>query len=207
MEFLKELFAEPLSFEAFQKAVQEKGIKLADLSTGKYADVDKLTKATNDLKTANETIKKMTDEIDTLKANNASAEEWKSKFEGLQEEINKEKEAAQAAAEDQALTDAIVATFGDKKFTSDYVRNGIIADMKTEIAKPENKGKSYDAILEGLTKDKEGIFANPNPPGDMTGMGKVDTSSITKEQFAKMGYLERNKLYNENKELYNQLKE
>lgn len=179
MDFLKELFAEPLSFEAFQKAVQDKGIKLADLSTGKYADVDKLTKTINDLKTANDTIKKMTDEIDSLKANNASAEEWKSKFEGLQETIKKEKEAAQAAAEDQALTDAIVATFGDKKFTSDYVRNGIIADMKTEIAKPENKGKGYDAIFEGITKDKEGIFANPNPPGDMTGMGKVETGKTS----------------------------
>ena len=48
MDFLKELFAEPLSFEAFQKAVQDKGIKLADLSTGKYADVDKLTKKRRD---------------------------------------------------------------------------------------------------------------------------------------------------------------
>ena len=62
------------------------------------------------------------------------------------------------------MTDAIIATFGDKKFTSDYVRNGIIADMKTEIAKPENKGKGYNEIFETLTKDKEGIFANPNPP-------------------------------------------
>ena len=179
MDFLRELFAEPLSFEAFQKAVQDKGIKLADLSTGKYADVDKLTKATNDLKTANDTIKKMTDEITTLKASNASAEEWKTKFEGLQEEINKEKESAQAAAEDKALTEAIEAVFGDKKFTSDYVRNGIIADMKTEIAKPENKGKGYDAIFEGLTKDKEGIFTNPNPPANMTGMGKLTSTGMS----------------------------
>ena len=65
--------------------------------------------------------------------------------------------------------------FGEKKFTSDYARDGLIADMKTEIAKPENKGKGYAEILEAYTKDKEGIFANPNPPAPMPGMGKVDT--------------------------------
>ena len=75
------------------------------------------------------------------------------------------------------MTEAITAVFGDKEFTSDYVRNGIIADMKTEIAKAENKGKGYAEIFESLTKDKEGIFANPNPPADMTGMGKVDTGN------------------------------
>ena len=42
MDFLKELFTEPLSFEAFSKAVAEKGFKLADLSSGKYVDKDKL---------------------------------------------------------------------------------------------------------------------------------------------------------------------
>ena len=87
MEFLRELFSEPLSFEAFSKAVQEKGIKLADLSTGKYADIDKLNKANGDLKTANETIKTLRDEMQTLKDNNASAEEWKKKFEDLTADI------------------------------------------------------------------------------------------------------------------------
>ena len=30
MEFLKELFSEPLTFEAFSEAIAEKGIKLAE---------------------------------------------------------------------------------------------------------------------------------------------------------------------------------
>lgn len=179
MEFLRELFAEPLSFDAFQKALNSKGIKLADLSSGKYADVDKLTKANADLKTANDSITKLTNELQALKDSNATAEDWKKKFEDLQEEIKTKEDAAKKAAEDQALTDAITAVFGDKKFTSDYVRNGIIADMKSEIAKPENKGKGYAEIFENLTKDKEGLFENPNPPADMTGMGYVNTGSVS----------------------------
>ena len=182
MEFLRELFSEPLSFEAFSKAVQEKGIKLADLSTGNYVDKDKLTKALGDLGTANDTIKTLKGEVQTLKDSNASAEDWKKKFEDLTADIEAKDEAAKKEAEDKALTDAIEEVFGEKKFTSEYVRNGIIADMKVEIAKPENKGKGYAELFEAITKDKEGIFANPNPPADMTGMGKVDTEGLDKYQ-------------------------
>ena len=182
MEFLRELFSEPLSFEAFSKAVQEKGIKLADLSTGNYVDKDKLTKALGDLGTANDTIKTLKGEMQTLRDNNASAEDWKKKFEDLTADIEAKEEAAKKEAEDKVLTDAIEAVFGEKKFTSDYVRNGIIADMKVEIAKPENKGKGYAELFEAITKDKEGIFANPNPPAPMPGMGKVDTGELDDAQ-------------------------
>ena len=182
MEFLRELFSEPLSFEAFSKAVQEKGIKLADLSSGKYVDQDKFLKATSDLKTAKETIGTLTGELQNLKDSNASAEDWKKKFEDLTADIEAKEDAAKKEAEDKALTDAITAVFGEKKFTSDYVRNGIIADMKVEIAKPENKGKGYAELFEAITKDKEGIFANPNPPAPMAGMGPVDTGDLNDAQ-------------------------
>lgn len=43
MEFLKELFTQPLSFEEFSKLVSEKGYKLADLSKGDYVAKGKLT--------------------------------------------------------------------------------------------------------------------------------------------------------------------
>ena len=184
MDFLKSLFTEPLSFEAFSKAVEAKGIKLANLADGNYVALDKHNKALGELKTANDTIKTLTDEVQTL---NASAEDWKKKFDDLTADIKKKDDAAKAEAEDKALTDAIVATFGDKKFTSDYVKNGIIADMKTEIAKPENKGKGYTEILDALTKDKEGIFANPNPPGDMAGMNSGELKITDNQARAVMG--------------------
>lgn len=167
MEFLKELFPQPLSFEEFVKAVESKGYKLADLSKGEYVAKGKLDDALAKVKT-------LTKDITELQNSNASTEDFKKKFEDLQKKIEDDEKAAKAAADDKALTDAITAVFGDKKFTSDYVRNGIIADMKTEIAKDENKGKGYAEIFESLTKDKEGIFANPNGPANMTGMNDKD---------------------------------
>ncbi len=184
MEFLKELFPQPLSFEEFVKAVESKGYKLADLSKGEYVAKGKLDDALSKNKTLTDDIAKLNKDITDLKNSNASADDYKKKFEELQKKIEDDEKAAKEAAEDKALTDAITAVFGEKKFTSDYVRNGIIADMKTEIAKAENKGKGYAEIFENLTKDKEGIFVNPNGPANMAGMNDKDldiTDDIARE--------------------------
>ncbi len=146
-----------------------------------------------DLETANKKISGYETEIKNLKDTNATAEDWKQKFEDLEKANKEAADSAAAEKADKELTDAITAVFGDKKFTSDYVRNGIIADMKTEIAKPENKGKGYNEIFETLTKDKEGIFANPNPPADMTGMGNFDTKSVSESTMRAVMGLSSNK--------------
>ena len=190
-DILKQLFGDAVTDDVLKQFNAELGKKF--VAKADYNAKLEVIKGLEDGK------KKLEDSITELTEKADNNADYKKQLEDLQKEIK--------AKEDAELTDAITAVFGDKKFTSDYVRNGIIADMKAEIAKPENKGKGYTEIFEALTKEKEGIFANPNPGVEIPGMGKIDTSSITKEQFAKMGYLERNKLYNENRELYNQLKE
>ena len=94
--------------------------------------------------------------------------------------------AEKAQKEDETLTNNIVSVIGDKKFTSDYVKNGIIADIKSELKKSENVGKGIKEIFETLTKDKQGLFENPNKPGDMPGMG--DGSSGTPNNLDEMTY-------------------
>ena len=171
-EFLKGF---NLSDEAVDKIMAENGKDIE-------AEKSKVTA----LKTENETLKNdkksLEDKITELtdKANDDA--DYKKELEDLKQSIKDKEDADKQAKADAELTDAIVAVFGDRKFTSDYVKNGIIADMKTEIAKPENKGKGYAEIFDVLTKDKDGIFANPNPPADMTGMGYVDTKTVDDAQ-------------------------
>lgn len=175
------------------------------------ADIGKAKKDYDSIKSENDTLKNdkagLEGKIKTLTDEANTADDYKNQLEELQKSIKEKEDAEKEKKADEELTNAITAVFGNKEFTSDYVRNGIITDMKAEIAKPENKGKGYSELFEALTKDKDGIFKNPNQPADMPGMGNADTTGITREQFAKMGYLERAKLYSENKELYNKLKE
>lgn len=109
-----------------------------------------------------------------------------------------------AKQEDEVLTTNILNSFENKKFASEYAKNGLIADIKSELSKPENKGKGITDIVEYLTKDKVGIFENPNKPADMPGMGDV-TTEVTKEAFNKMSYNERVKFKQENPEQFKEL--
>lgn len=109
----------------------------------------------------------------------------------LQNEITTMKEAEEqriadekAKEEDRILTNNIISEFGDKKFTNDYVKNGLISDIKSELNKPENKGKGIKDIFEALTKDKEGLFINPNQPANMPGMGEDNSDPNNPESMS-----------------------
>ncbi len=142
------------------------------------ADINKAKNGVDTLKTELESLKKAKGELETkvkdLTDSAKTADDYKKELEKLQKEVKDRAEAEEKAKADGELTAAIEKSFGDKKFSSDYVKRGIIADMKAEIAKPENKGKGYSEIFEALTKDKEGLFENPNKPADMAGIGKAE---------------------------------
>ena len=184
-EILKQLFGEAVTEDALKQFNAELGKKFV---------------AKTDYNTKLEVIKALENEkgelenkISTLTDEAKSADDVRKELNDLKAEIKKKEDDAKAEQADRELTSAIEAVFGDKKFTSDYVRNGIIADMKTEIAKPENKGKGYAEIFESLTKDKNGIFENPNKPVDMTGMGNVDTNVSEDAMRSVMGLAPINK--------------
>lgn len=132
-------------------------------------------KSTQGLREKNEDLTKKVNtyetEINALKESSKESDDWKSKFETLEQKIKTQEAETKAKQEDEILTNNIISAFGDKKFTSDYVKNGLISDIKTELQKTENKGKGIREIFESLTKNKQGIFENPNQPADMPPMG------------------------------------
>ena len=161
------------------------------------------------LKETNEDLTKKVNtyetEIKTLKENSQDDENWKEKFEALDTKIKNQEAENKKKQEDEILTNNIITAFGDKKFTSDYVKNGLISDIKVELNKAENKGKGIKEIFDSLTKDKNGIFENPNKPAGMPGMGDIDTPEMTKDSFNKMSYMQRLELKEKNPELFKKM--
>lgn len=128
-----------------------------------------------------EELQTLKSQMKDLKENSKNAEELQSKYDELVK-ANEEREAkAKAEEEDKILTNNINEVFGDKKFTSEYARTGLTNDIKNELNKPENKGRSIKEIFDALTKDKTDIFANPNQVKDMAGMGDSEDKPETKE--------------------------
>ena len=106
-------------------------------------------------------------------------ESLKSKIAEYETNEAKRSEAEKQKALDDSLTTNILNAIGDKKFVNDYTKNAIINDIKSSLKDSNNAGKSAKDLFEELTKDKEGIFDNPNkgvstpPTGDVnTGLAK-----------------------------------
>lgn len=96
-------------------------------------------------------------------------------LDNLKKSIAENEAKAKAKAEDEALTKNITSAFGDKKFVNDYTKNAIISDIKVALKDSNNAGKSAKDLFEELTKDKDGIFSNPNPGVSTPATGDVNT--------------------------------
>jgi len=135
-----------------------------------------ITESKEEVETLKTKVKTYETELKTLKESVGDSDDWKKKFEDLDTKVKEQDEKSKAQKEDEILTNSITSVFGDKKFTSDYAKNGLIKDIKTELVKEENKGKGIKDIFESLTKDSVGIFENPNMPADMPGMGELESA-------------------------------
>lgn len=129
---------------------------------------------------------KLKAELETYKAKVTDLEKAAGDHEGVRKElddlkakIEAERKAAEEAERDAALTATIKAAFPtDRKFVNEFTETALIGQIKAELGKKENAGKGVSEILSVLTKDKEGIFTNPNPP-DMPGMGHVEVQEVS----------------------------
>ena len=159
-------------------------------------------------------VTKDKEDIQNLKGQVASLREssgadWKTKFEELDNKIKNQEAEKKAKEDDEILVNNINQAFGNKKFVNEYTKNSIINEIKTALKDSANTGKSAKDLFEEITKDKEGIFSNPNPGvGDMPGVSdNVDTGNITKSDFDKMGYQQRLEFKQSNPELFKKYNE
>lgn len=168
--------------------------------------IQKFQKELEDVKTqlgvANEKVGTYETKISEFEKSSQNDAEWQAKFETLQKELENQKAEQQARQHEEILTNNIKNALSEKKFTSKYAEQGFINDIKTELSKVENQGKGIGEIIDVLSKDTTGIFENPNPMPNMTGMGDIESTVLSKEDFQKMGYKERIQFKQDNPELF-----
>ncbi len=128
-----------------------------------------------------EELQTLKNEISSLKENSKDMADWKSKFEELDSKIKEQEAKKQVEEQDKILTNNILEVFGDRKFTSDYAKNGLLNDIKNGLNLPENKGKGIKEIFDSLTKDRTGIFENENKIQDMAPMKNIENVSELKD--------------------------
>ena len=150
MDFLKELFGDgELSFDAFCKAVNEKGYKLADLATGKYVDKRKYEdeisakdSAIEDLKgqikTRNNDITDLKNKLASEGDNANKIADMTAQIEKLQGEYDLAKKDYEARIGKQSYEFAVKEFANEQKFTSNAAKKQFINEMVSENLKMKN---------------------------------------------------------------------
>ena len=110
---------------------------------------------------------KLNEQVEELKSSNATAEEWKSKFETLQNEVKEKEKQAQAekelAEKRESISNRFVSALGDKKFSHDAIKQDYLKKFSDALESKDYEGKSDADIFHDLTKDDAGAFAGVTP--------------------------------------------
>lgn len=215
MEFLKAILGEELykqvetALNAYNgnEANKDKQVKLANLGSGEYVGKGKYDALDALLKGKETELTNANGLIAELKKGTKGNEELQGKITGYEEQVaqlqaelekTKLENAIQLALRDAKAVDPDYLAFKlREKYSADELKldeNGKVKGMDDKLAGLKTQ---FPAQFEGSGSKK--VIENKLP--DDQGVGE----SVTKNDFAKMGYQERLKLFNENPTAYAEL--
>lgn len=147
----------------FPDATEEQLKGLLDINT---ADIGKakgeLEAVKADLEKANGTLKEYETTIADMKKSAEGNEDFKKKFEELEQRIADEKAEAEKKAKEEAeeaeYSNRFKTVVGEQKWRDELTEKAVYAEFKTALQDEANKGKGDKDILAALTQDK-GYFA------------------------------------------------
>lgn len=178
---------------------------MAEVGKEKTADkdlIEDLKKSKNDLESK---IKTYEGKITELNSKAEDSTKIQKELDDLKQSIASENEKRQAEEKDKTITANILNAINDKKFVNDYTKNSIVSEIKTALSDDKNAGKSIKDLFDDITKDKEGLFENPNKPAELPPVNDNVFNGVDKVAFEKMGYKERLNLKAENPDLFEKL--
>lgn len=149
------------------------------------------------MKEKKESLDNLSKEFEDLKSSNASAEEYKTKYEALvadNEAKAKQAEADRILAEKtENINKRFEAVVGEKKFSHDAIKADYLKKFGEAIELEENKSLSDEQVFHNLTKDDATAFTGVTavklqggrPAGTGNGYSSVKeimNSDMTREQ-------------------------
>lgn len=150
----------------FPDATEEQLKGLLDINTadiGKAKGEHEAVKA--DLEKANGTLKKYETTIADMKKSAEGNEDFKKKFEELEQRIADEKAEAEKKAKEEAeeaeYANRFKTVVGEQKWRDALTEKAVYAEFKTALQDEANKGKGDKDILAALTQDKEYFAKDP----------------------------------------------
>ena len=132
----------------------------------------------------------------------AKSNEGKTEIEIKFEEMQKEMENMKSEKTKAEMSSKYTKVLGEKGLPIELINYVLGADDESTTANIEQIGTLFTSAIQANTKslvNNSGYVPPIGAPGDK--------GAVTKEQFKKMSYADRNKLFKENKDLYTSLNE
>ena len=150
----------------FPDATEEQLKGLLDINT---ADIGKakgeLEAVKADLEKANGTLREYETTIADMKKSAEGNEDFKKKFEDLEQRIADEKAAAEKKAKEEAeeaeYSNRFKTVVGEQKWRDALTEKAVYAEFITALQDEANKGKGDKDVLAALTQDKEYFAKDP----------------------------------------------
>ena len=150
----------------FPDATEEQLKGLLDINT---ADIGKakgeLEAVKADLEKTNGTLREYETTIADMKKSAEGNEDFKKKFEELEQRIADEKAEAEKKAKEEAeeaeYANRFKTVVGEQKWRDELTEKAVYAEFKTALQDEANKGKGDKDILAALTQDKEYFAKDP----------------------------------------------
>ncbi|WP_144526197.1 phage scaffolding protein [Bacillus pumilus] len=204
---LKELLGDDLYAQVVEKAGDQ---KIDIVSNGQWFPKDRFDQVNNEKKELKSQLDERDQQLSTLQKQAKGNEELQTAIEQLQEENKKVSEEYQQKLDKQAFDFAIESALRDAKAKN---IKAVKANLNVDGLKlSDDKVIGLDEQLAALKESDSYLFISENDSSSgLAGrQPHVNPSAplkgnITKDQFEKMGYSERENLYRENPELYQQL--
>lgn len=137
------------------------------------ADKAKYTELENKLNEKENSFNTLTQEFETLKTNNANAEDWEKKFNDLSAEIAEKEKQAKLEREAKEKADMIESRFntvvGDRKFTHEAIKADYLHKFGEALDNKDFMGKSDADIFHELIKDDKNALENVQMQLNMPG--------------------------------------
>jgi len=106
------------------------------------------------------TIQELTDSVKEMDGANETVKTLQAKLDEYQATETKRKEETELAQKESEMKQRFDALIGENKWFDDDIASGRYNAFKSELNKPENKGKGDAELFETITKDRN-CFVNP----------------------------------------------
>ena len=161
----------------FDKALAENYKTIAEVN--KISD--KLTRANEDLTATKGSLDTMTAEFNALKESNASADDFKKKYDDLVAENERKESERQAAYIEEQERAEFDKYFSDnkKEWNNPFIADGYFAKFKEAKGQEANKGKMLADILHDLTKDDSTAFKGVQTEVKLKGADLIGSDTPT----------------------------